>query len=389
MIRATTFIWRAAGSPPPTETTGEPIRDRDWKAEVAKAGRKLHTDLAEARGAGDEESALYYEGRLSALSTAPTCACCSEPATHLITDAVSDHFTTVRNESRIRPFGGAELCAGCTWCHRTLALRCALWFARPEGIWFQGTWPLKGLPTTRPRALDVLLDPPEPPFVVSLPLAGIEHGGEDALERTMLRPPALTPQILEIRETMAAAAEVLLAARPASVKPEDAKKAAFRSLVTLAAPWPSAVDFADLSRRFGSCRTEPWWRWAVWPLIKLQSKHVAIYARVSTSRERFHLQVDDASDFVLDVALWRGLRVHADGLLLSMRRQGVGARDAVEALTRLRMPPRYRTTARAWRDVTAPMRAHHEAPWWPVFVSLLHVPELTPTPRSRKLPDRG
>lgn len=388
--RATRFVWLAAGSPPPVETDGSPIRARDWKVEAENTGRKLRKKAADARAAGDKLSAYAFESQIAQLTTSPHCACCGEPATHLLADAISDSFSTVKNESRGRPFGGGALCAGCTWCHKNLALRSALWFARPEGIWFGGTWALKGMPWFRPSAIDMLLNPPEPPFVAAYPLAGVDHGGEDALERCMLSPPPLDAGILAIRECMSNVAEEVLAAKPPSVKSEDAKKIVMRSLVTLAGwpqdicpPWPSTVDWKALIRDFGRYRFEPWWRWAVWPLIKLQSKHTAIYAQISGSQALYHLQVDDARDFTLDVELWRRMRGIAEPLLVDMRRQGVGAREATDAVTRLRVPFGYRVPMRAWRETTAPMRAHHEAPWWPIFVSMLRMPELTLTHRRK------
>ncbi len=45
---ATRFIWSAAGSPPPVETDGSPIRARDWKIEAENTGRKLRKKASEA-----------------------------------------------------------------------------------------------------------------------------------------------------------------------------------------------------------------------------------------------------------------------------------------------------------------------------------------------------
>lgn len=389
----TRFVWEAAGRPAPVETDGEPIAPTDWKAEVEKRGRALHAASRAALVSGDARAHRQAEEALASLSTSPVCACCGEPATHRMADAISDSFTTTANESRARPYSGDGLCAGCVWAHKNLALRCAMWFATPAGIWFQGTWPVKGMAWTRPRAFDVLLHPPPPPFVAAYPRAGVDHGGEDALERTMLVTPALTDEIRFVRERIAAAAAQLLAATPASVKAEEAKKAAMRALVTLGGwpaappipPWPSPVDWPGLVRELGRWRWEPWWRWAAWPLTRLQSKHTAIYVRIAHRSDRYPLQVDDASGFELDVATWRACRAVVAPLLADIRRQGVGATEAITSLTLLQMPLRYRISMRGWRDATTPLRGHYQAPWWPTFLSLLPMPDVTPTrPRAAK-----
>lgn len=339
---ATRFLWRAAGCPVPTTTDGAPI-----PPQMVPVGAR--------------------------------CASCGGYATHDLSDAISDKFTTVANDSRAWPHGGRWLCAGCVWCARSLALRCCPFFATAAGFWFQGTWAFRGIPSSRPDALAWLLAPPAPPFVACFPLAGIEHGGEEALERTMLAPPqdeTVRGRIDRIRAEADEALFLLLASRPDAVKPEDAKRRAMRGLVTGVEPWPSAVDWPAWQALGASHRSAPWWRFAVWPLIKLQSKHVALYAKVSTSRDRYWLQVDDAGGFLLDVEIWSRCREVAEKLLLELRGAGVGAREALAALSTLQMPLGAGMSGPGWREAVRPLRAHHEAVWWPLFVSLLPMPEL-------------
>lgn len=159
-VRAISFVWQAASSPPPIETTGAPIV---------------------ARGEPG------------------TCAHCGEPGAFLIEQAISDKFTTVRNASILWPFGGDRLCAGCVWCFKSLYCRSAMCFARladergAGGIWpvslrpiaKPSDWPsARPWPYTKPDALSVLLSPPPAPFVAWLPLYGVDHGGEANAHRT-------------------------------------------------------------------------------------------------------------------------------------------------------------------------------------------------------------
>lgn len=140
-MHATRLIWEGAGSPIPFDYESNPI---------PKAKEKLW-------------------GR---------CACCGSPDGHWgIKDVISSNFVQVKNDSRISPYGGHMYCAACVFCARTLRLRCCSWFATKDEIRFWMTRPLEqGGP--RPDVLETLLNPPEPPFVVGIPLYGISHGGE-------------------------------------------------------------------------------------------------------------------------------------------------------------------------------------------------------------------
>jgi hypothetical protein len=161
-LRATTFVWKAAGRPAPIETNGAPILPR-----ATTDARCAHCGAAHAR--------------------------------FLLDQAISDKFTTVRNASILWPHGGDRLCAGCVWAFKSLLCRTATCFARvadehgPGGIWPVSLRPIarppdwpstKPWPYQRPDPLSVLLAPPPPPFVAWLPLYGINHGGEANAHRT-------------------------------------------------------------------------------------------------------------------------------------------------------------------------------------------------------------
>lgn len=162
-MRATQFVWRAAGSPPPVETNGTLIRPR-----------------------------------ATSTSGGPCAHCGAEAALFALEQAISDKFTTVRNAPILWPHGGDQLCAGCTWAFKSLLVRSGLMFARlpdehgPGGIWPVPTrpfprplgWPKAAPWFGRPDALAALLAPPPVPFVAWMPLYGIDHGGEMHIHRT-------------------------------------------------------------------------------------------------------------------------------------------------------------------------------------------------------------
>jgi hypothetical protein len=252
-----------------------------------------------------------------------------------MSDAISDNFTTVKNASRAWPFGGGAVCSACLWACRSIALRCALFFATERGIWFVSMRPIPDHPETRPDPLSALLSPPEPPFVAGLPLYGVDHGGEANAHRAVW-------------------------------------------------PWTEGDGLRRLHPCLRTVHPDAPARLFVPanPLLKLQSKHTALYATVSFSRERYRLQVDDAGDVTVDVRLWRSLRPICDGLLLDMRNGGVGAIDARDALTTLRPPTGYLVRTEAWRARVEPLRAHVDGRWWALFTSLLLMPDLVKKPRA-------
>jgi hypothetical protein len=123
--------------------------------------------------------------------------------------------------------------------------------------------------------------------------------------------------------------------------------------------WPGATPAAD-------------------PLIKLQSKHVAIYARVATSRERYPVQVDDAGEFVLERDAWLRARDHATAAMAPLVGDGVPPFRARAALRHFSIPGRVSpATARVWPALTAPIRHHGNAVWWPLFCDLIPTLEET------------
>lgn len=267
MTRATELIWQACGSPNPFDMDGAAIR--------------------------------------KAKMPGTTCALCGRgDARYDVGEFVSNTFSPTRNDSRLAGFGGSHYCAACVFCSRTLRLRCISWFASSDGIRFWRTRPeQKGTP--QPDALLSLLEPPEPPFVVGLPLYGIKHGGENHWRRT---------------------------------------------------PWPGnlAPDMA---------------------LKRLQSKHVAIYSRVATSRDRYPVQVDDGLDFVVDRDAWLRLRDAFCAALQLAISEGVPPYPAKMCIKDNKTPrglsPRAVTT---WKQLTAPFRQYIESPWWWTFCDLYPTP---------------
>lgn len=339
--RGPRFLWLAAGCPMPVQTDGIPILPRDMRANAERDRRKLAQRIAVARPS--YQRAL--QAQLDAITDTPHCASCGEPASYRLDDAISDSFTTVKNANRAWSFGGERLCQACVWACKTLALRCALFFATlpsatgPGGLRFHPIRPIPGRPETRPDPLAVLLDPPEPPFVAGLPLYGIDHGGEANLHR------AIWPTPIQLRPGDGPVPE-------GNMRPMAEGSALF-------------VPFD--------------------PLIKLQSKHTALYTQVSLCRDRYRLQIDDTSDVTVDVPLWRALRRFCDALLLDLRQGGVGAQDARTALETLRSPARAPLPLLArWGERVAPLKPHAGAPWWGLFVNLLLMPELVKTVRPTR-----
>lgn len=248
------------------------------------------------------------------------CASCGEPATYRLDDAISDSFTTVKNASRAWPYGGNHLCAGCVWACKTLALRCCLWFARlPDKRGSGGVW-----------------------FVPMRPFPGLPWTRPDPLAALLAPPPP-----------------PFVAGLPLYGIDHGGEANAHR-----AAWWGED----------GALVVPPD------PLIKLQSKHTALYSTVSICAERYRLQVDDTGDFTVDVPVWRRLRAVCDRLLVDLRAGGVGAQEARQALLTGVMPRGAPVVLLAtWRLRTHALRPYIGAPWWALFTSLLPMPDLTKT----------
>lgn len=120
------------------------------------------------------------------------------------------------------------------------------------------------------------------------------------------------------------------------------------------------------------------------PLVKLQSKHTAIYAEVATSRERFPLQIDDSTPVLVDRPLWLRLSRELTAVCTDLRDAGVGANDVRDGLTTLRAPQRapVRVLTR-WPSIVRPYRDFARAEWWRVLVDLLPLPPLPPKPEKK------
>ena len=127
------------------------------------------------------------------------------------------------------------------------------------------------------------------------------------------------------------------------------------------------------------------------PLVRLQSKHVAIYAEIAYARDRYPLQVDDAVQLTVDVVHWRAARTVALAAAKLLRDASVGVTDTRDALTTLRCPARAPLTVHArWAATVRPLVADARSQWWPVFVDLLSLPEAPPRPEKPvKAPKRA
>lgn len=124
-------------------------------------------------------------------------------------------------------------------------------------------------------------------------------------------------------------------------------------------------------------------------LIRLQSKHVAIYAEVATSRERYPLQVDDGAPVWVDRVRWARLVAELAPLVASLRAAGVGATDLRASLLTLEPPPRAPMALLAqWPRAVAAYRAHHRAVWWRTLVELLPIPPLPERPAKAPKPSK-
>ncbi len=170
---------------------------------------------------------------------------------------------------------------------------------------------------SRREILAHLLAPPEPPFVAAIPLYGMDHGGESNAWRAI---------------------------------------------------WPGVPRVEDLY---------PGATWGEKPLttlVRLQSKHVLTGAEVSYSRTRYRVQVDEDS-IAVDVPLWTALRDITETLMGELV-GCVGIVSARQHLVSLTTPPRPLPLVRAWRERTAPLARHHDAPWWSTFVDLCQPREI-------------
>jgi hypothetical protein len=120
------------------------------------------------------------------------------------------------------------------------------------------------------------------------------------------------------------------------------------------------------------------------PLVKLQSKHTAIYAEVATSRDHYPLQIDDSTPVLIDRPLWSRLASELLAITTSLRDAGVGANDVRDGLTTLRAPQRAPLSVLArWPAIVRPYRDFARAEWWRVLIDLLPMPPLPPKPEKK------
>lgn len=237
------------------------------------------------------------------------CGRCGDPEGHYtVRQLISSNFVPVRNANRIQAYGGVRYCAACIFSARTLRLRCVSWFASVDGIQFWSTRQPKDGDPIDP--LLTLLTPPDPPFVVGIPAYGIQHGGEGVQEA--------------------------------------------HGIPNWQRSWWPGEEMHDT------------------PLIRLQAKHVALYSRTAYSRDRYPVQVDDDTDFLLDREVWLRVRDDAYRLMRVLVDGGVPVWRAKRALQDLVLPDRVSlAAARCWPKLTRPLEPYASAVWWPTFCWLI------------------
>lgn len=144
-------------------------------------------------------------------------------------------------------------------------------------------------------------------------------------------------------------------------------------------PFVAAIPFYGIAHGGEAHYRRTWW-----PndtpesniLVRLQSKHVAMYARTSHSRDLYPVQVDDQNEFVLDRDLWLRLRDSANTALSVAIAEGVSPYPAKLALRTLSLPMKSTTRlASQWSRLVAPLKPHVSTNWWQTFTELLPTPE--------------
>lgn len=121
------------------------------------------------------------------------------------------------------------------------------------------------------------------------------------------------------------------------------------------------------------------WQRAWWPgaanddvLVRLQSKHVALYSRLALSRDRYPVQVDDSTDFILDRDLWLRLRDAANVTMRAIIDEGVPPYPAKKSLVDLVIPHSTGAPfAARWQQLTASLRPYIQTIWWDLFCEFI------------------
>lgn len=266
------------------------------------------------RGAG--EPRVLDADRNPIRTHAPAhCGHCDDPAgVYRFDDCVSDNFLPTTSKSALLQ-GSDALCVACAFCVRDLKLRCCAFVARETGVWF----------LRRRDLLRALLDPPEAPFVVGLPLMGAVGGGESAGWRALWSSDPPIPEGLTM-------------------------------------PGPDGKE-------------KP-----VTILARLQAKMTAPYCPVALSRTRYPLQVDGDRTLTVDVPLWTRTTLALDALRDALLAAGCWFTETQNALLAGTIPApakhhdarRLASVVTAWRAYTAPLRPYYRADWFKLLVTELY-----------------
>lgn len=275
------------------------------------------------------------------------CALTGGPAHYLWDQAFSDNFTSLRAIGTAFPFASlsagrrpasvrpwSALSAAVVWAAKTLALRCATWVLEPAdaGHDVLEFWPLYRPPGDPARArvwrrtwgdrdprawLDWLLRPRPAGTVAALPATGIKHGGETQLHRCGW--PGVGHR-------------ALTAVRPVTHE-----------------------VVAD-------------------PLVRVQSKHVAIFARSALQRGVLSLQVDSEPAVEVDTERWRAALVTVRRVATDVRVLGVPAPAIHHGLMTLALEVRSPVAAHArFASLLHGLGDLLGHPFWPLFVRGIHV----------------
>jgi len=124
-----------------------------------------------------------------------------------------------------------------------------------------------------------------------------------------------------------------------------------------------------------------WWpgeRTPADPLIRLQSKHVALYSRTAYGRERYPVQIDDNKDVVVDRGVWGAAREVANAAMSAAIADGCKPWAAKRALAALAPPSGASPLlVRRWGELTRTLVPHAQSSWWLIFCSLIRELEVT------------
>jgi hypothetical protein len=341
-------LWVAAGSPPPLECDGTPIIARGSPGICAVTG-----------GPGD----FLYDQGFSANFTLPR--------------AASTAFRHAGESSaRSRPSAQPQKClsAAAVWSAKAIALRCATWILEPQ---LDGTDKLEFHPSYRVpkdpekaatwrsawgdvdpgRWLAWLLRPRPVGTIAAFPQYGIEHGGEQNFHR------CLWPGVgwLKGYGELCSAPAPVVSGRGGTSACDSVEADAPGKTVQHRGPPTLTKDRGDTSLY-------------VDPLIKLQSKHVAVYAQPSTRAGVLALQVDSEVIVEVETARWREAYKVVLGLVVQLREAGLPAPAVARALASrhldLYQPAAAHAALASTLERLGDLPRH---PFWPLFTGGIHV----------------